>query len=420
MRPVQIYLLLLTALFCALISCNSDQPDEPQGQPATNDDDSDDQIEAELPENCQVYVDSICQRCGEAECQEAKERVQQCLTEHDGRYATHCCSMLNPIRNCDNYDHIEGVDDCPADSYCSYPNKCNEISSGNPKSARECDLETMEGCETSLNEYAQIERYWYSEDENEEFCECHIKCKSPDKNTGNQGEPCNSENDCRNWLICDGVCVECRGDYHCFSDQICQNSRCVDGPNACKVECWDDYTCGADEVCRNNCCIDNPTENCDFQPEAKCYEFLCCYSGCEESDKTCINGCQDFFVGVSCFDCMGAFNDCLSGYDCIEGEKVDVYCASQFCAELYERCYGEKLPAVENCSGKQLCQSFSDKTYGWCKPEGFESLDDELPGADGEIGGLCNENIECSDEALCVSDDSHESGICATLCPNPG
>jgi len=218
--------------------------------------------------------------------------------------------------------------------------------------------------------------------DSEEICsgkhECVSKCIS--KTCDELSVECGIRDDgCGNHLDC-GTCDIGDGEY--CNKGVCDIKDCV--PKTC-----DDFLmkCGIiDDGCGNNLDCDN----CDIGE-------YCNAGECELKD--CIpKTCDDFLMKCGIID-DGCGNNldcdnCDTGEYCNAGKCEFKDCTPKTCGELSRECgiindgCGNEL-SCGSCGAGEYCD------YGKCKT----SI------SDGELGAVCNEDLPCNEDYLCLGAD---------------
>ena len=312
-------------------------------------------------ENCFESIYDKCIKCNkgyyldksDGKCQEQNNKLLYCKEVLDGKNC-HICEE-------DYYFDQEG--NCVNSNYCEKMGNsgiCNKCVNGYFLSNFGNICTNTENCYTGLKGYG--------------ICN---KCKSGYYIDYKDGK-CKSnqeENDYKNCVIVDGLCIECELKYYLGEDHKCANVLyCAESINGTCVQCKENYYLGLDNKCSKvEHCIYSDAFGClecenDFYYEKnskKCKEWDEKFKGCKYGyeNKGCYNCKDNYYLNKTdklCYD--NNLNN--SFYKCATTDDYGKKCAS--CINNYNlnnkyyRCSNIKGCVLQENDNKCLeCNSYN-------------------------------------------------------------
>ncbi|MDH5674368.1 MAG: DUF3344 domain-containing protein [Myxococcales bacterium] len=354
-----------------------------------------------------VCSQGACVGCSsDADCGDAERPACQ----QSGALAGSCqqCSGTN-LERCDAERPL-----CLANATCGCSDSDGDSECGAGDSGRVCNGPAgfcVDGCSTATSR---------------NDCPASQVCSEQDGDLGQCLSHCLSDADCSvaPALVCDTseslhVCVQCLGDAHCASAEVCnvETRRCVqclddadcDGTAVCDtsslscVQCIDDTDCDGGQLC------DGSTLSC-----VQCIDDTDCDAGmlCDGGTLSCVQCVTDAQcdVGTLCDGTTLSCVQCVDDADCDGGQLCDgttlscVDCASDADCEPGMVCDGASSRCVDcvvdaDCDSGMVCDGTSLKCVD-CLSDG------DCAGptvCDGDSGGCvgCLQDADCGSDQVC-------------------
>ncbi len=196
---------------------------------------------------------------------------------------------------------------------------------------------------------------------------------------GDIGDPCVTEEDCKDGLVCSGgFCAEeipdCpAGTTPCGSECCPAGTTCLAG--AC---------CPSDKVCGETCC--GSIEHCEAGACTACPALLCGGECCEEGEVCNAGSCcaEDKVCGDGCCGADETCDDDACWIDCGENERCTDDAGADICCAEEELCYFSRCTAPgDPCMYSEDCPDgwYCETTIGRCMPimPGSEDCTYEVP-----------------------------------------